>query len=242
MIKRIGAYSIREGADKDAFWKYHTQVHAVHCAEVWRGPSPKKYVINRVLETAYGKPPFYGMTDQVTDTEEEMNNNSAALKAAKLPNGKTVFDDFDTQEALVNRFGLTAEEYVVKGAGLKVYATSDNKVIKRVFTTSLTEGTDEDEFWKYWTEQHAPDIVKASSPGLLKYVLSRVTKMLSGERPFFALMEMWYENEEAMNKDFKAWKTLKLPSGESIFDDFENRVTGSWAATVEEHVAKDIMP
>ena len=242
MIKRIGAYSLKEGADKDAFWKYHTQVHAAHCAEVWSDPSLKRYIINRVLETAYGKPPFYGMTDQMTDTEEEMRKNTAALKAAKLPSGKTVFDDFDSQEALVNRFGLIAEEYVVKDPSTKIYATRDNEVVKRVFTTSLKEGTDEDEFWKYWTEQHAVDIVKASSPGLKKYVLSRVTKMLSGERPFFALMEMWFENEEAMNKDFEAWKTLKLPSGESIFDDFENRVTGSWAATVEEYVVKDIMP
>jgi len=239
MIKRMSVYSLKEGTDKDAFWKYHTQVHAPHIVEA-AGPGQTKYIVNRVIKTAYGEPPCFGIVEQVFESEEAMNKYVEAMKTVKLPSGKTVFDDFGQRPELASNATFLTEEFIVKDSGIKSYATKGSKTIKRVFTTSPKEGTDKDAFWKYWTGQHAPDIIKASGPGLLKYVLNRVAKVVYGEPKFFALMEMWYESEEAMNKDFETWKTLKLPSGESIFDDFENRVTGSWAATMEEFVAKDI--
>ena len=237
MIKRVGCYSLKEGTDKEAFWKYHTQEHAAHIKELG-GPGLKKYVINRVLKTAYGEQPFFTLTEQVFENEELQSKYVEAMKTTKLPSGKTAMDIWDSQEALVHLFRFFAEEFMVKDPGTKIYATRDNEVVKRVFTTSLKEGTDEDTFWKYWTEEHAPHIVEASSPGLKKYVLSRVTKVRQGEQLFFAVMEMWFENEEAMNKDIEASKTIKLPSGLSIFDDFLSRVVGSWAGIVEEFVVK----
>jgi len=52
-------------------------------------------------------------------------------------------------------------------------------VVKRLMVCSLAEGTDSDEFWKYWVQVHAAAL--KNEAGIKKYVLSRVTEVVKGE-------------------------------------------------------------
>lgn len=111
-------------------------------------------------------------------------------------------------------------------------------MIKVIAMYSLPEGTDPDEFWKYHTEVHASDIKKAYGPRLKKYVINRVIKVLKGEPKLFAIMENWFENEEALAEADKDAKTLRTAGGKTIVDDFASRVTQSYRAIVEEKEIK----
>ncbi len=99
-------------------------------------------------------------------------------------------------------------------------------MIKMINVYSLPEGTDPDEFWKYHTEEHALDVKNAAGPILKKYVINRVIEARSGEPAFFGLIETWWESEEARQEYIKRSYPRK--------GEFSSRVTGSFAALVEE--------
>lgn len=101
-------------------------------------------------------------------------------------------------------------------------------MIKRVVSFSLPEGTNPDEFWKYWQEVHVPGIMPL--PGLKKYVINRVTNVIGGEANFWGLAESWWESEEAMHQAFNS------PEGKSCQDDIVDRITGICVSIVEEKV------
>ena len=70
-----------------------------------------------------------------------------------------------------------------------------------------------------------------------KYVINRFAKLATGKLPdFYDFTEMWWESEEAMNKDYDTWKNTKLPDGTSLFDDFDKWVVDSSSFIVEEYV------
>lgn len=112
-------------------------------------------------------------------------------------------------------------------------------MVKRVAIYSIPEGTDGDKFWKYHTKVHAPDVVRVAGPALKKYIINRVTKIISGKPQFFGLVEMWWESEESMNKAFQTFQTEKLTNGKTIFEDFWSQATSRFATEVEEFVAKE---
>jgi uncharacterized protein (TIGR02118 family) len=100
------------------------------------------------------------------------------------------------------------------------------RMIKMVSIFSLPDGTNADEFWKYWREAHVPDIKKL--PGLRKYIIHRVTCKLAGGEKFWGLVETWWDSEEDMRHAFAT------PEGKYAADDFWPRVTGRFSAIVEE--------
>lgn len=107
-------------------------------------------------------------------------------------------------------------------------------MIKRVAIYYLPDGTDPDVFWKYHIEVHTSDFIKAAGPALRKYVINRVTEVVTGKPKFWALVETWWESKEAMNEAFERASTFKTPDGKTIQDDFGSRVTDKFSALVEE--------
>ena len=95
-------------------------------------------------------------------------------------------------------------------------------MVKRVMVCSLAEGTDPDEFWKYWVEVHAAAL--KNETGIKKYVLNRVTTVAKGEQKFWGLMEMWLDSEE----DYK-----RIFTGKSD-DYFASHITDRFACWAEE--------
>jgi len=73
-------------------------------------------------------------------------------------------------------------------------------VVKRLMVCSLAEGTDSDEFWKYWVQVHAAAL--KNEAGIKKYVLSRVTEVVKGEQKFWGVMEMWLDSEDEYKRIF----------------------------------------
>lgn len=107
-------------------------------------------------------------------------------------------------------------------------------MVKRIVVYSLPEDTDPEEFWKYHTKEHGPEYVKLVGSRLKKYVINRVKEVKKGEQKFFALIEFWYENEEAMEEALRISENVKTRGGKTIRDDFWSRVTDGFAAMVEE--------
>jgi uncharacterized protein (TIGR02118 family) len=101
-------------------------------------------------------------------------------------------------------------------------------MIKRMVMFSLPEGTDPDEFWRYWQEGHVPDVLKL--PGLKRYTINRVAKVITGEARFWGFAETWWDSEQAMYRAFSS------PLGKSCNEDFFGRVVGILAAILEEKV------
>ena len=112
MIKRVTVCWLPQGTDPDKFWKYHKEVHAVDVIRV-AGPRLKKYVINRVVKPIYGTPTFFDLIETWWDNEEDMHQAfDVDIRNAKLPNGKTISEDFWSQVA--GGFAVVVEEYTAK--------------------------------------------------------------------------------------------------------------------------------
>ena len=109
-----------------------------------------------------------------------------------------------------------------------------NGMIKRAAIYSLPEGTDHDEFWKYHTEVHPADFKKAAGPRLKKYVINRVTEVISGKPKIWALVELWFDSKEDMDEAFRNAQTLKIPGGKTIAEDFWSRITDAFDTILEE--------
>jgi uncharacterized protein (TIGR02118 family) len=101
-------------------------------------------------------------------------------------------------------------------------------MIKRLVAFSLPEGADPEEFWRYWQEEHVPGIMRL--PGLKKYVINRLSQAVAGEPKFWGVAESWWESEAAMRRAFAS------PQGKACQDDFMARITGFFAAIMEEKV------
>ena len=96
---------------------------------------------------------------------------------------------------------------------------------------SLAKGMNPDEVWKYYIETHAAYFknvaIQKKIPGQKKYVLNRVIKA-SGEIPFWAMAEQWYDSENAYDK-FRS--VAGFPN-----DDFHSMIGVVYGASVEEKV------
>ena len=116
-------------------------------------------------------------------------------------------------------------------------------MIKRLAAYWLPQGTDPEKFWKYHTQVHTKDVIPFVGQALKKYTISRITKVIWGELPkpeMFAVIEMWWESEEAMNEAIKKIQDNKLPNEKTVWEDFWTQVAGGFTAVTEEYVAKDI--
>lgn len=112
-------------------------------------------------------------------------------------------------------------------------------MIKRVTAYWLKPGVDGDKFWDYHRNIHTKDIMNLAGDALKKYTIQRPLKATIGNMPtFFALIEMWWEDEEKMNKAFEKIKTSKLPNGNLVWNDFWDNVSEAWSIVTDEYVAK----
>ena len=107
-------------------------------------------------------------------------------------------------------------------------------MFKRISVFSLLEGVDPDEFWKFHTEVHTPEVKSAGGSLLKKYVLNRVIKVTHGEPKFWGVVELWFDNEEAFKEFVKRTLAFKVANKKNSFDDFASCVTGRFGAVVEE--------
>lgn len=113
-------------------------------------------------------------------------------------------------------------------------------MIKRVSVCWLPEGADPDRFWEYHTKVHAVDAARVAGPRLKKYVINRITRVVSGTPTFFDLIETWWDDEQEMHQAFDVeLHAAKAASGKTIMEDFWSRVAGGFTTVVEEFVAKD---
>jgi len=108
-------------------------------------------------------------------------------------------------------------------------------MVKFVVLVKLREGVDPDKLWKFWEELYAPPHMV---PGLIKYCINRVTKVVSGEATYWGMAEQWFDSEEALQnmlnspklhqaiEDFK-----RLPEG-----GFSDRVTDPMVVIMEEKI------
>ena len=95
---------------------------------------------------------------------------------------------------------------------------------KTITVYSLQEGTDPDEFFKYHTEVHINDAKKAAGGKMRKYVVNRILEVMGGKDPkVFGLVEMWWDNKEAMDEYSRVSPTIKTANGKTPSQDFEDR-------------------
>jgi len=113
-------------------------------------------------------------------------------------------------------------------------------MVKRFAMYTIPEGTNPDEVWNYHTKVHAPAFVKIAGAGLKKYILNRVTRVVTGPPKFTVLAEMWWENEEVMNKTIETARVTKSPRGYTIKGDLQpHEAVDPFITLVEECVIKE---
>jgi uncharacterized protein (TIGR02118 family) len=93
LIKTVGIFSLPPGTDPDAFWKYHTEVHAADVKKA-AGPGLKKYTISRVTQVKGGDLRFFGMVEMWWENKEEMDGYWARQAKVKNAAGLTPLEDF----------------------------------------------------------------------------------------------------------------------------------------------------
>jgi uncharacterized protein (TIGR02118 family) len=105
-------------------------------------------------------------------------------------------------------------------------------MIKMVAMVKRKEGMAKDEFIRYWLEVHAP--LEKIWPGLKRYVISPAIGAPGGGEPEFdGVAELWFENEEAMNR------ALESPERQVSREDFLKFVGGATMLVTKEHVILD---
>ncbi len=230
MIKRVVGYSLLPGTDPEEFWQYHTEVHSADFKRA-AGTGQHKYVINRVKKVRRGEPNFFGLVQHWFVSEEAMEEALRNSRNTRLPSGKTMSEDFRSR--VTGGFIVIMEEKEI-ALPRTAPAPRRGRLVKTLALNSLLDKINPDEFWRYHIEVHAPDFRKIAGPGLRKYVISRVIKVVSGEPKFWETVEQWWDSEEAFHTAMEKCRTTKLANGKTLFDDFDEQVTVNLAAFVEE--------
>ena len=103
-------------------------------------------------------------------------------------------------------------------------------MIKRIGFFSLPEETDGEKYWNYHLKEHAPDVIKAAGPGLIKYTINRIIKDISGESKISGIVETWWESEEAMIE------AIRSPEFKRINIEWHEQVTNHFSVLVDETI------
>jgi uncharacterized protein (TIGR02118 family) len=69
-------------------------------------------------------------------------------------------------------------------------------MLKLIGTAYRRDDFTPEEFMRYWLEVHAP--ISARVPGVRGYVVSEVVRKMQGELETEAIVEQWYDDEEAL--------------------------------------------
>ncbi len=238
MIKRMGTCLPKIWIDPDEFWDYHSLVHAVDTIRV-SPPGFNRYVMSRITKLLSGYPKFYDLTEIWYEDEETMDKCHEAWKSIAAPAGKAIHDDFNSW--VTENCSFIVEQLIARDDSLELADMRTNPLVKRGYTCSLREGVDGDKLWEYLTKEYVPKVLEVSGSGLKKYAVSHVERVVEGaeHQRFYELTEMWWDSEEAMDKDYEVWGKTKLSSGNTLFDDLETWVSKSSSFMMEEFIAKE---
>lgn len=113
-------------------------------------------------------------------------------------------------------------------------------MIKTIAVAHRKDGMTHEEFVRYWRNEHAA-LVNKAWPGLRRYVQNEVIVEEGQERTADGIVEMWYDDLDAMKKA-SAW--VMTDAGKPIRDDgdkFTDMTKGGGFWVVDVHVAKDEM-
>jgi uncharacterized protein (TIGR02118 family) len=111
-------------------------------------------------------------------------------------------------------------------------------MIKTIVVARRKAGMTHEEFIRYWHNEHAA-LVRKTWPGLRKYVQNEIIVPPGQERQFDGIVEMWYDDQAAMQK---AMVWVQSDAGKPIRDDgdkFCDISGGGGFWVVEENVVKD---
>jgi uncharacterized protein (TIGR02118 family) len=105
-------------------------------------------------------------------------------------------------------------------------------MIKMVAMVKRKEGMEREKFIRYWLDVHAP--LEAKWPGLKRYVISPAIGVPGGGEPQFdGVAELWFKDEEAMNR------ALESPERSVSREDFLKFVGAATMIVTEERVIVD---
>ena len=101
----------------------------------------------------------------------------------------------------------------------------------------LKPGTDPEEFWKHWCEEHGPLYANRCGKYLRKYVVNRVIEVVKGEPVVWGVVETWWKNKEeyAKAEETPAAKAAKATPGSRYFGE---HIEGGFNAWIEEKQIK----
>lgn len=246
MGKLVVLLQLKEGVDPDEFWKSWPE--GQHSRRHLDEPGLIKYVISRVKQRRTGEIPdkIWGMAELWHESRETHDVALDAYHSALRRDPELQHREAATfPNQLAWNWVVWVEEKVIREDAGFDQAYRDGKImLKLVDLIQLPEGTDHDEFWKYWVEEYAPRQLERFgprhlSPGVLKYAVNRVTEVQGGmatDSKMWGMGELWYESKEA-------WDALKASRSADITveqkrdgDDFQSRLAWRSVLIMEEKV------
>ena len=110
-------------------------------------------------------------------------------------------------------------------------------MIKKLMVFRLKPGTDPDEFWQHWYDEHGESYKNRCGKYLQKYVINRVVENVKGEPILWGLVETWWENMEEYAKAEQTPEAMAAKStpGSKYFGD---HIEGAFGAWIEEKQIK----
>ena len=232
MVKRFALYSLPPETDGDEFWHYHTREHAPQVIDAC-GPQLVRYAINRVIHQTKGQRQCFGVVETCWQDPLAMAAGFKALENTLLNNGKKIAQDYfervsdDNVAFEVDEFTVKPKPVVSKEAGVKYMGFY-----------SLPAGTDPDQFWAYHTRRHAVHSVDSFGSHLQGYAINRVTRTIKGPSICFGVVELWFAEADHLKQGFVAHKSVMLPEGVNVSDDFDRRVVDAFGFEVQEYIVK----
>jgi hypothetical protein len=178
--------------------------------------APVRFVVNNVKSVLRGEPQFQALVEAWWPSEKDIaliSDNPNVLFSAAL--NEVIFETPDKKS----------------GAGLPA------GYCKTLSGYRLGDSIDRDAFWKYHTEIHGIDVVKAAGHTLADYSLNKRVKTLQGDPTFFALIEMWWESDFHRENYRNLSSTYVTASGKTPPEDFNSRGVISEFSVIVDDVA-----
>ncbi len=93
MYKTLSIYDLPAGMDGDAFWKYHTEVHASDVKKA-AGSMLVHFKLSRVKEVLEGEVKAFGIIEMWWKDKESSEKYNDVQKSFKTASGKPPMEDF----------------------------------------------------------------------------------------------------------------------------------------------------
>jgi len=107
------------------------------------------------------------------------------------------------------------------------------KMVKLVVLLMPKDDVDRDKYWKYWIEKHTS---VHADPGIIRYLVSRVTEVEGGAPDkMWGMAEIWYRDREAHDADHRAIREGG-PEIRQELEEFHTKLAWNWGGFMEEKV------